>query len=194
MEMTKGLRRIMSLIMIYQEEHKIEKCCFINSFVAALWARHLGYPTANVKAVIGICLDGELNWAIHMVTQLTPLEQRKGIIEASLEFNTRKMEYYDNWAVFEKVTNITKVRCFEAGKDLTKKMLSMFLQYKKEADVLNEMLQLDTLAIPIMLTEMSKTDHLRAYLQKLAYWIKFVVDNPEQFKSEQDVRQMAREM
>ena len=196
MEVTPAFRKIMKIMMVYQEEHNIKKCCFINSFVAALWARHLGYPTANVKAVIGILLDGEDGggWVIHMVTQLTPLEQRKSIIETSFEFAGTKMEYYDKWAVFNGVTNLKAVRGYESGDAFTKKALSMFLRYKKEGDVLNEMLRLDALAIPIMLKEMGDDDELGNYLGKLTTWIKFVVDNPEQFKSEQDVRQKAREM
>ena len=194
MEVTPAFNRIMKIMMVYQEEHKIKRCCFINSFVAALWARHLGYPTANVKAVIGMCLDGDEGWVVHMVTQLTPLEQRKSIIEASLEFSARKMEYYDKWAVFEKVTNVKAVKGYGRADEFTKKMLSTFLRYKKEGDVLNEMLRLDALAIPIMLKEIDKDDDLRDYLEKITTWIKFVVDNPEQFTSEQDVRQKAREM
>ena len=196
MEVTPAFRKIMKIMMVYQEEHNIKKCCFINSFVAALWARHLGYPTANVKAVIGLLLDGEDGggWVIHMVTQLTPLEQRKSIIEASFEFAGAKMEYYDKWAVFNGVTNIKALRGYKSGDEFTKKALSMFLRYKKEGDVLNEMLQLDALAIPIMLKEMDEDDELGNYLGKLTTWIKFVLDNPEQFTSEQDVRQKAREM
>jgi hypothetical protein len=138
--------------------------------------------------------DGDEGWVVHMVTQLTPLEQRKSIIEASLEFSARKMEYYDKWAVFEKVTNVKAVKGYGRADEFTKKMLSTFLRYKKEGDVLNEMLRLDALAIPIMLKEIDKDDDLRDYLEKITTWIKFVVDNPEQFTSEQDVRQKAREM
>jgi head-tail adaptor len=104
------------------------------------------------------------------------------------------MEYYDKWAVFDKVTNVKAVRDYKSGNEFTKKMLSMFLRYKKEGDVLNEMLRLDALAIPIMIKEMGDDDDLGNYLEKLTTWIKFVVDNPEQFTSEQDVRQKAREM
>jgi hypothetical protein len=218
---TRQMQAFVKLMRTYQEEHNIKDRCFINSLVAAVWARKMKeYPRASVKAVIGLetkpyMENGEEKQTgvlvVHIVTQLDQDDVEEGIVEASQQYAKSDIEYFDNWINLEKCTKINKKGTkfvvtpdeMLEGRDRakvtlplsTKALLTKFIEYKERAKNMNKIL--NTLPIEAVLpcyhVELKDREHMD-YLTRMQAFLVCCFREANVKGKDFDFRQAAREM